>query len=80
MSIQETLWDILACPTCKTTLVRPPNEDILICDPCRVRFPIRVEIPILLMEEATPLKSQDAVASNRFPPVCPQWPPIPTKG
>ena len=56
MAIQKVLLDILACPACKT-LLRQSDEDDLICDRCRLCFPIRAEMPILLIEEATPLKS-----------------------
>ena len=57
MAIQKALLDILACPACKTLLRLQPDEEGLICDRCRLCFPIRAEIPILLIEEATPLKS-----------------------
>jgi len=57
MAIQKALLDILACPACKTPLRLQPDESGLICDRCLLCFPIRAEIPILLIEEATLLKS-----------------------
>ncbi len=56
MAIEKALLDLLACPACKTPLLQP-DEDGLLCDRCRLRFPIREEIPVLLIEESTPLKS-----------------------
>ena len=54
------LLDILVCPICKANLEyrRTPAE--LVCKPCRLAFPIRDGIPIMLQDEARPL-SADAV-------------------
>ena len=53
--INKDLLDILACPKCKEKLVLDENQTYLICEKCRVRYPIEDDIPIMLIERAEPL-------------------------
>ena len=46
------LLDILACPLCKGPLVHKKAEAELICKPCRLGFPIKDDIPVMLEDEA----------------------------
>jgi len=46
------LLDILACPLCKGPLVYKKAEAELICKPCRLGFPIKDDIPVMLEDEA----------------------------
>ena len=46
------LLEILACPNCKSPLIYDEVREKLTCQKCRVRYPIREDIPILLVEEA----------------------------
>jgi uncharacterized protein YbaR (Trm112 family) len=55
MAISKELLDLLACPKCKGDLVLTEQSDGLICNACRLMFPIRDDIPIMLIDEATPL-------------------------
>lgn len=48
--IDKEFLDILACPVCKTE-VRLEQEKI-VCTKCGRRYPIRDDIPIMLVEEA----------------------------
>ncbi|HHT9105978.1 MAG TPA: Trm112 family protein [Candidatus Wujingus californicus] len=48
--ISKELLDILACPICKTD-VRLEGDKI-ICTECGRRYPIRDDIPIMLIDEA----------------------------
>ncbi len=52
MALSKELLDILACPQCKRELVLLPDESGLICQACRLRYPIRDDIPVMLVEEA----------------------------
>ena len=52
MSIDQKLLEILACPKCKGDLVLTEKEDGLICRSCKLLYPIRDDIPIMLIEEA----------------------------
>lgn len=55
MGISEELLAILACPKCKGGVRLTPAGDGLICETCRLRYEIRDEIPIMLIDEAKPL-------------------------
>jgi uncharacterized protein len=56
MAISQDLLDILACPKCKGTLHLTDKQDGLVCEACRLRYPIKDDIPIMLIEEAENLK------------------------
>ena len=43
---------LLRCPACKSELVLR-NDERLFCAQCRRSYPVRDEIPILLIDEAT---------------------------
>jgi uncharacterized protein YbaR (Trm112 family) len=51
--IPQDLLDILACPACRKPLVVQGNQESLKCSECRRVYPVRDEIPILLVDEAT---------------------------
>ncbi len=55
MAIDPELLEILACPKCKGDLRLTPAGDGLACDACRLVYPIRDDIPVMLIEEATKL-------------------------
>ncbi len=55
MTLNKDLLDILACPKCKGEIHLNEAEDGLICDACRLRYEIRDDIPIMLIEEARSL-------------------------
>ncbi|MEF8715910.1 MAG: Trm112 family protein [Accumulibacter sp.] len=46
------LLDILVCPICKANLEYRKAQLELLCKPCRLAFPVRDGIPIMLEEEA----------------------------
>jgi hypothetical protein len=56
MPINKELLEILACPKCKGDLKLTEKEDGLICDKCLLLYEIKDDIPIMLIEEAKPLK------------------------
>jgi uncharacterized protein YbaR (Trm112 family) len=56
MAISQELLDILACPQCKGNLRLTQDQDGLICDSCKLLYPIREDIPIMLIDEAQALK------------------------
>lgn len=51
--IPKDLFDILVCPACKTPLVMKNDGESLKCDECHRVYPVRDDIPILLVDEAT---------------------------
>ena len=52
MSIDAELLDILACPNCKTALVLVHDDTALKCNTCRRVYPIKDDIPVMLIDEA----------------------------
>ena len=55
MAIDQELLDILACPKCKGTLRLTQKGDGLVCDACRLMYPIKDDIPVMLIDEAVRL-------------------------
>jgi uncharacterized protein len=55
MPISPDLLAILVCPACKSPVKPTPDESALKCQSpnCRRVYPIRDEIPVMLVEEAT---------------------------
>jgi len=61
VAINEELLTILCCPKCKGDIRLNDAQDGLICNVCKVLYPVRDDIPIMLIEEALPL---DSIASR----------------
>lgn len=56
MALNSELLEILACPQCKGDIRLNPTEDGLICDQCRLLYEIKNDIPIMLVDQAKPIK------------------------
>jgi len=54
--MDQELLDILACPKCKGSLSLTTDESELRCGICRLSYRIDDGIPILLVEEASPIE------------------------
>jgi len=52
MPIAPELLAILACPQCKGEVALNDEKSALRCDACRLSYPIRDEIPVMLIDEA----------------------------
>lgn len=48
--IDKQLLDILACPLCKTDVRFESGR--IVCSKCGRRYPVKDDIPIMLIEEA----------------------------
>ena len=55
MTLSDQLLAVLACPRCKGELEYRQAESRLVCHACGLSYPIRDGIPIMLIDEATPL-------------------------
>lgn len=55
MTLSPQLLAILVCPKCKGALTYREPEQALDCAACKVRYPVRDDIPVMLVDEATPL-------------------------
>jgi len=52
MAVSKELLDILVCPLCKTPVTLTPDSLGLKCATCRRVYPIRDDIPVMLVDEA----------------------------
>jgi uncharacterized protein YbaR (Trm112 family) len=57
--VDARLLDILVCPICKGNLEYRKDAAELVCKPCRLAFPIRDDIPVMLEDEARQLPLED---------------------
>lgn len=57
MALPQELLDILVCPQCKGDLEYREADCALLCHGCRLRYRIEDDIPVMLIEEATPLEA-----------------------
>ncbi len=55
MALSKQLLEILACPQCKGEVVADDKEEKLVCNACRLAYPVRDGIPVMLIDEAEPL-------------------------
>ena len=63
MSLSPRLLEILVCPEVQRDLEYKEPEQVLVCNKDRLRFPIREDIPIMLIDEATPFSSAALAAA-----------------
>lgn len=57
--MDKTLLEILACPVCKSSVLYQKQSQELVCKACRVAYPIRDEIPVMLIDEARELATEE---------------------
>ena len=53
--LTKELLEILRCPKCKGDLEYRQEPEELVCRACALRYAVRDDIPIMLIEEARPL-------------------------
>lgn len=53
MAISKELLEILICPACKGDLELKPDSSGLKCLACRRVYPIRDDIPVMLIDESS---------------------------
>ncbi|MEI6613040.1 MAG: Trm112 family protein [Betaproteobacteria bacterium] len=57
--MDKRLLDILVCPLCKSTLHLDVNQHELICKADRLAYPIRDDVPVMLVDEARTLSADE---------------------
>jgi uncharacterized protein len=62
MSVSPDLLEILRCPACKSKVELKPDGGWLKCVNCRRAYPIRDEIPVMLIDEAV-IEEEDVDSS-----------------
>ncbi len=53
MAVSDELLEILACPNCRGDVEYREAESLIVCvGECGYRYPVRDDIPVMLVEEA----------------------------
>ena len=52
MNLDPALLEILACPDCHAPLRQDDAAGELVCTGCGLAYPVRDDIPVLLVDEA----------------------------
>jgi len=53
--LDKELLEILVCPKCRGEVRCNDAGDALVCESCKLAYPIRDDIPVMLVDEAEPL-------------------------
>ncbi len=56
--LDEELLSILVCPQCKGEVKAREDHSALVCASCRLAYPVRDDIPVMLVEEARSLDDE----------------------
>jgi hypothetical protein len=59
--MENALLEILACPACKGSVHYIKAKQELVCRGCRLAYPVRDDIPVMLTEEARELAADEEV-------------------
>ena len=62
--MDKILLEILACPICKSGLLYQKSVEELVCAPCRIAYPVRDDIPVMLIEEARQLSDNEDITAS----------------
>lgn len=52
MAVDKELLDILICPNDHGAIEYHEQEQVIVCTKCGLRYPVRDDIPVMLIEEA----------------------------
>jgi uncharacterized protein YbaR (Trm112 family) len=52
MPLDSELLNILACPNCHGEVDYKESEQVIECRVCHYRYPVRDDIPVMLVDEA----------------------------
>ena len=65
MAVDKSLIELLVCPACRADIEYKDRRNLIICTGCGLQYPVRDNIPVMLVEEATPPKQRPASPSSR---------------
>ena len=57
MAVNKELLDLLVCPKCKGDINLEEDGSGLVCNPCKLLYPIEDDIPVMLIDEARDLSA-----------------------
>ncbi len=52
MNLDPALLEILVCPACRAPLSVDESASELVCNGCGLAYPVRDDIPVMLVDEA----------------------------
>ncbi|ROR91540.1 MULTISPECIES: Trm112 family protein [Nocardioidaceae] len=52
MNLDPRLLDVVVCPACRSSLAADEAAEELVCAGCGRAYPVRDDIPVLLVDEA----------------------------
>ena len=52
MPVDKELLDILVCPNCRGDVEYHAEQEVIVCTKCGLRYPVRDDIPVMLIDEA----------------------------
>lgn len=52
MNLEPFLLEVLACPECRASLRADDAAGELVCTGCGLAYPVRDDIPVMLVDEA----------------------------
>jgi uncharacterized protein YbaR (Trm112 family) len=52
MNLNPALLEIIVCPDCRGDLTPDESAEELVCSACGLAYPVRDDIPVLLVDEA----------------------------
>ncbi|MBN1350286.1 Trm112 family protein [candidate division KSB1 bacterium] len=50
--LDKEVLDVLACPKCRGDLEYDKNDDKLVCHSCHLKYAVKEDVPIMLIDEA----------------------------
>jgi uncharacterized protein len=53
MAVDAGLVELLVCPDCHGAVEYKDRRHLIICTKCGLHYPVRDDIPVMLVEEAT---------------------------
>ncbi|HWB72026.1 MAG TPA: Trm112 family protein [Egibacteraceae bacterium] len=68
MAVDPELIDLLVCPDCHGEIEYKDRRKVIICTRCGLHYPVRDDIPVMLVEEATRPEARRPGAGGQPPP------------
>ncbi|MDP9405768.1 MAG: Trm112 family protein [Actinomycetota bacterium] len=53
MAVDAALVELLVCPDCHGEVEYKDRRHLIICTACGLHYPVRDDIPVMIVEEAT---------------------------
>lgn len=67
MKLDPVLLEILVCPDCKSSLTVDDDNNELACTGCGLIYPVRDDIPVMLVDEARRAEQPEDKRSDAEP-------------